>query len=210
MSHVLLVDDHPIFRHALRAIISRKQPHLSILEAETLAGARTVLAREPDVVLVLLDLKLSDCGGFTGLLSLKSEFSQVPVAVVSAKADTTTIKSAMALGAAGFIPKSAKRADIARAVNAILSGDLWVPSTMSANAIPTKVEAIASLTPAQLRILLGVQRGLRNKEIALEMGVVEQTVKAYMNVMFRKLGVQSRTQAVILAQSLAVGTDDDT
>ena len=204
MSYILLADDHPLFRHALRSIINWKHPQLAIREAETLAGARAILTNDSDVALILLDLKMSDCGGFTGLLSMKSEYPQIPTAIVSASADTATVKSAMALGAAGFIPKSAKRADIAKAIATVLAGDVWLPSSIVPNELPQHVDAIASLTPAQLRILLCLQRGLRNKEIAHEMGVAEKTVKNYMGVMFLKLGVSSRTQAVIVAQQLAL------
>jgi DNA-binding NarL/FixJ family response regulator len=205
MTAVLLVDDHPLFRHALRSIISRKHAQLEINEAETLRGARSALSRQPETALVLLDMKLSDSHGFNGLLSLKSEFPKTPIAIISASCDTATVNSAIAFGAAGFIPKSAKRADIALAITTILSGDLWTPSTLVPSAIPEHVNAIASLTPAQLRIFQSLQRGLRNKEIAQEMGVAERTVKAYMCTMFIKLGVTSRTQAVILAQRLVPG-----
>lgn len=205
MSSVLLVDDHPLFRHALRSVISRRHSQFSIHEAETLSGARAILARTPDIAMVLLDLKLSDSGGFNGLLSLKSEYPQIPIAIVSATADAAIVNGAMALGAAGFIPKSAKRADIANALTTILSGDIWVPSTITPMAVPHHVDAIASLTPSQLRIFLCLQRGLRNKEIAHEMGLAEKTVKAYMGAMFVRLGVSSRTQAVIFAQHLAPG-----
>jgi DNA-binding NarL/FixJ family response regulator len=209
MTGVLLVDDHPLFRHALRSIITRRHPQLAIREAETLEAARKVLAKETDIALVLLDMKMSDSGGFTGLLNIKSEFPQIPVAIVSASGNTATIKSAVTFGAAGFIPKSAKRADIAKAIETLLAGEVWLPVPITPSAGSKNVEAIASLTPAQLRILLCLQRGLRNKEIAREIGVSERTIKAYTGMMFIKLGVNSRTQAVILAQSMAADLLND-
>jgi DNA-binding NarL/FixJ family response regulator len=204
---ILLVDDHPLFRQALRAVVNRAQPQLYICEAETLAGARAILARESNFEIVMLDLKLPDCCGFTGLMSLQSEYPQIPFTVVSSSADATTISRAMAFGAAGFIPKSTKRADIAYALETILSGEIWTPSSVLSDPVPKLIELIASLTPAQLRVLMGVQCGLRNKQIAFEMGVTEKTVKAYMTALFRKLGVNSRTQALIAAQTLLLETE---
>lgn len=203
MVRILIADDHPLFRQALRAVISRNQPQIEIMEAETLAGARAILAREQDVVAVLLDLKMSDCGEFSSLLSLRGEFPEIPVAVVSSSSDTATISGAMAFGAAGFIPKSSAPGEIAKAVAAVLEGEIWLPEFYSSVPVSTGAQSIASLTPAQLQILMGLQRGLRNKEIAYEMGVTEKTVKAYMTAMFRKLGVSSRTQALIAMQSLS-------
>jgi DNA-binding NarL/FixJ family response regulator len=202
MGRILLADDHPLFRHALRVVISRAHPQLGICEAETLAGAKAILAREQDVTLVMLDLKMSDCGDFNGLLSLRGAYPQIPVVVVSSASDPSTISHALALGAAGFIPKSSTRAEIARAMATILAGEIWAPAISYPAPVSEGVRSIASLTPAQLQILMGLQRGLRNKEIAYDMGVTEKTVKAYMTTMFRKLGVNSRTQALISVQAL--------
>ena len=173
---ILLIDDHPLFGRPFAPLSTTRNRRLQICEAETLAGARAILAREPNFVIVLLDLKLPDCcRGFSGmLLSLQSEYPQIPVAVVSSSSEPRQrVSRAMAFGAAEFIPKSAKRADIDRALETMLSGELWAPDAMLADAIPELVEAIASLSPAQLRVLMGVQRGLRNKQIAFEIGIAE-------------------------------------
>ncbi len=204
MSRVLLADDHPLFRQALRAAVVLAQPQFTIEEAGTLEMARAALAREQDFVLVLLDLKMPDCVGFSGLLSLRSEFPQVPVVVVSSSESATTVSRAMAFGAAGFIPKSASINEIGQALVTVLAGDLWTPPATPAAAVPEVVDTIASLTPAQLRTLMGLQRGLLNKQIAFEMGVTEATVKAHITTMFRKLGVVNRTQALIVAQNFVL------
>lgn len=207
MSRILLADDHPLFRQALRAVIKSAHPHLGVCEAESLAGACVLLAASNDICLALLDMKMSDCEGFSGLLRLQGEFPQVPVVIVSSSCDAATISRAMAFGAAGFIPKSASRADITQALNTILSGEVWAPLSVPGGPVPPLVKSIASLSPAQLRILMGLQRGLRNKEIAFEMGVTEKTVKAYVTTMFRKLNVTNRTQALIVAQTLLAETE---
>lgn len=207
MSRILLVDDHPLFRHALRTVIAGGHPQLKFCEADTLAGACAALERDKDVVLVLLDMKLPDSEGFAGLLKVQSEFPRLPVAIVSDNDDTATISRAMAFGAAGFIPKTTPRAAFSEALACILSGEAWAPASAADAAVPALVKSIASLSPAQLRILMGLQRGLRNKEIAFEMGVTEKTVKAYATSMFRKLDVTSRTQALIVARALLSETE---
>ena len=200
MSHVLLVDDHPLFRLALCAVISRIQPAVEILEAASLAGAKAIFEGEADIVLVLLDLKMSDSSNFTGLLNLKEMRPNTPIAIVSSSCDEQTIVRAIALGAAGFIPKSTEQSSIIEAVETILSGRVWTPSYSGSARSRKRKSAIFS--PMQLKILSGLQRGLRNKEIAKELGISEKTVKAYMSAMFLKLGVDSRMQALVAVQTI--------
>jgi DNA-binding NarL/FixJ family response regulator len=205
MDQILLVDDHPLFRQALQAVIARAAPQFAVIEAPNLTGARQLLSQNPDIKLVFLDLRMPDCGGFAGLLSLRAEFPQAPIVMVSASEDSATIGKAIAFGAIGFIPKSASNAEITEALAAVLAGDLWVPAAPAPSGITATVESIASLSPSQLKILLGLKRGLLNKQIASEIGVSEATIKAHLSVLFRKMGVSNRTQAVIAAETLTVG-----
>jgi DNA-binding NarL/FixJ family response regulator len=202
MGKVLLVDDHPLFRQALQAVIVRAQPDLEVVEARNLAEARRILGERPGITLVLLDLKMPDCGGFAGLLSLRADYPQAPIVIVSASEDTDTINRAIAFGAAGFIPKSSTNGEMTEALSAVLAGEVWTPNTAGPEPMPAAVESIASLSPAQLKILLGLKRGLLNKQIAGEIGVTEATIKAHMTILFRKMGVTNRTQAVIAAGAL--------
>lgn len=202
MSRIVLADGHPLFREALRALIGSAHPQLDVSMAESLHDVCTLLAAGNDTVLALVDMKMPDCEGFAGLLRLQEEFPQVPVAILSPSCDAATVSRAMAFGAAGFIPKTASRADITKALGCILSGKAWVPPSVPDVPLPALARSVASLSPAQLRILMGLHRGLRNKEIAFEMGVTEKTVKAYVTAMFRKLNVSSRTQALIAARIL--------
>jgi DNA-binding NarL/FixJ family response regulator len=204
MGRILIADDHPLFRAALQAAVQRALPDVLTIECESLGAAQAQLRAGPDTLLVLLDLKMPDCEGFAGLLALRSEFPAAPVVVVSATEDAATVQRAMAFGAAGFIPKSTPLSTMGAALRAILDGDSWTPSPDEPRA-PAAIEAgIAALTPAQLKILIGLQRGSLNKQIAHDMGVTEATIKAHLTAIFRKLGVHNRTQAVIAAQSLSV------
>ena len=154
--------------------------------------------------LLLLDLKLSDSDGFAGLAGIRADFPAVPVAVVSASEDARTVRRALAFGASGFIPKSSDLDQMVKAIEAVLEGEVWAPEGLEAEEDETSdLEArIATLTPSQLRILVGLKQGRLNKQIAWDLGVTEATIKAHLTGVFRKLGVHNRTQAVIVARSL--------
>jgi len=204
MGRVVIADDHPLLREALRAAVLKAVSGAALEECASLAAVQAALRAAP-ADLVLLDLKMPDCDGFVGLLALRGEFPAAPVVIVSATEDAETIRRAIALGAAGFIPKSTPLAEMVGALTAILEGETWVPHEVE---VSVAVDSgFSALTPAQLRILIGLQRGRPNKQIAFEMGVTEATIKAHLTAIFRKLGVQNRTQAVIAAQSLQVAPE---
>lgn len=201
MDRIVVADDHPLFRAALISAVRKASPDAEVVECASLAEARAALAAAP-VDLLLLDLKLSDVEGMAGLTTVRAEHPATPVAVVSASEEPQTIRRALALGAAGFIPKSAALPVMIEAIRAIQDGDAWAPEVGEAAAGEADLDArIASLTPSQLRILEGLKAGRLNKQIAFDLGVTEATIKAHLTSVFRKLGVQNRTQAVILAQS---------
>ncbi len=206
MTHrIVVADDHPLFRAALGSALSRAAPDATIEECSSLAGAREALGRG-SIDLLLLDLKMSDCDGFAGLVAVRGEHPAVPVVVVSASEDAGTIRRALAFGASGFIPKSATLPVMVEALSAILDGDVWAPEIGEDDGQPLMEHRIASLTPSQLKILIGLQQGRLNKQIAYDLGVTEATIKAHLTGVFRKLGVQNRTQAVIAAQALGADT----
>ncbi|MFA4892520.1 response regulator [Brevundimonas sp.] len=202
MDRIVVADDHPLFRAALGSALARAAPGALIDECDSLSGARAALKTRAD--LLLLDLKLSDCDGFAGLVAVRSEFPAVPVVVVSASEDAATVRRALAFGASGFIPKSAPLAEMVDALRAVLAGEMAAPD-LGEDPVSVELEhRIASLTPSQLKILTGLQQGRLNKQIAFDLGVTEATIKAHLTGVFRKLGVQNRTQAVIASRSLAL------
>ena len=203
MDRIIVADDHPLFRAALRSALARAAPEALVEETPSLVGARKALACGP-VDLLLLDLRLSDSEGFAGLVGVRSDFPAVPVAVVSASEDTATIARAIAFGAAGFIPKSASLAEMIEGLTAILAGESWAPILTGMPESEPIEQRIATLTPSQLKILVGLQQGRLNKQIAFDLGVTEATIKAHLTGVFRKLGVQNRTQAVIAARALSL------
>jgi DNA-binding NarL/FixJ family response regulator len=208
MPRILLADDHPLFRQALSAVLTWSNPGFEIEEAGTLESAFNLLSKRSDITLVLLDLKMPDSPGFGGLLTLKSKYPLVPIIVVSAISDAETIDRAIEFGASGFIAKSATHNEIASAIKSVLAGDVWAPEvTLKKNT--SLASPIASLTPGQLRILAGLQKGLSNKLIAAGMGISVATVKVHMADMFKKLGVMNRTQAAIAAKTLNLPADPE-
>lgn len=207
MDRVVIADDHPLFRAALVSALTRAAPGREVVETPSLQGAREALAAGGAAIeLLLLDLKLSDSDGFAGLTGIRADYPAVPVAVVSASEDARTVRRALAFGASGFIPKSSDLDQMVRAISAVLEGEAWTPEGLEPeNGETAEMEArIASLTPSQLRILVGLKQGRLNKQIAWELGVTEATIKAHLTGVFRKLGVHNRTQAVIAAQSLEI------
>lgn len=205
MDRIVVADDHPLFRAALVSALARAAPGREVVETPSLQGAREALtAGGTAIELLLLDLKLTDSDGFAGLTGIRADHPAVPVAVVSASEDARTVRRALAFGASGFIPKSSDLDQMVQAISAVLEGETWTPEGLEAeDAQAAEMEArIASLTPSQLRILVGLKQGRLNKQIAWDLGVTEATIKAHLTGVFRKLGVHNRTQAVIAAQSL--------
>ena len=199
MDRIVVADDHPLFRAALRSAVDKAAPGAEVVECASLAEAKAAMVAGP-VDLLLLDLKLSDSEGMAGLAAVRAEQPTVPVAVVSASEDAPVVRHALGLGAAGFIPKSSSLPQMVEAIAAILAGDSWAPDVPETD--DDLAGRVASLTPSQLRILEGLKAGRLNKQIAFDLGVSEATIKAHLTSVFRKLGVHNRTQAVILAKSL--------
>ena len=206
---LIIVDDHPLFRGAMRQALSGGLdvglqgigPAL-IHEASNFSELKSLLLEHPDVDLVLLDLAMPGVSGFSGLLALRAEYAAMPVVIVSANDDPSTIRRALDLGASGFVSKSAGIDTIREAISCVLRGDVWKPddldlATESDPEIADLVTRLATLTPQQTRVLAMISQGLLNKQIAYELSVSEATVKAHVSAVLQKLNVDSRTQAVI-------------
>lgn len=151
---------------------------------------------------MLLDLSLNGVGGLTGFVALRALQASLPIAIVSATDDPITIRAAIALGASGFISKSSSPEHIKEAVQTILDGGIWSPLSDNDDDLldPDMIElirCIRKLTPQQGRVLSMMADGMLNKQIAHELSVSEATIKAHVSAVLYKLGVESRTQAVI-------------
>ena len=205
---ILIADDHPLFRSALRQALSMGLgPEARLVEAESIAELEARLTEKADWDLVLLDLNMPGAYGFSGLVLLRGQYPQVPVVMVSAQEEAAVVVKSREFGASGFIPKSSSLETIQQAVRTVLDGDVWWPAqvnesvSVSAEAKAAS-EGLASLTPQQFRVLTMVCEGLLNKQIAYELSVSEATIKAHVTAIFRKLNVRTRTQAALLLQQL--------
>jgi DNA-binding NarL/FixJ family response regulator len=201
--HIIIADDHPLFRDALRLTLETRPSTATVRAAGSLDEAAKLIGVS-EVDLVLLDLTMPGVQGLSGLLYLRAQFPSVPVVVISASEDRSIARKCIAFGAAGFVPKSASATAINAAIDKVLAGGLFIPAEMEGDEVPDRdTEALAArlgaLTPQQVKVLMMLSQGLLNKQIAYALSVSEATVKAHVSAILAKLGVESRTQAVILA-----------
>ena len=206
----LIADDHPLFRGALREAVSGLFQHVEIGEAGSFEDVAKLLESGGEVDLILLDLNMPGVRGFSGLMYLRAQYPSVPIVVVSANDDPTVIRRCMDLGTSGFIPKTLGIEEMRAAIKRVLEGGVWTPPDVDLSAgadteTANLMARLASLTPQQVRVLMMLSEGLLNKQIAYELSVSEATVKAHVSAILQKLGVESRTQAVITAAKIELG-----
>lgn len=202
---VLIADDHPLFREALSTIVNMTVPDSQIEQATNYQETWQALEQKA-FNLVFIDLNMPDSNGLTDLILLKKTYPQIPMVVVSAHEEADIIRSCIHNNASGYIIKSAKPESIRSAITDILEGKTYVPenidlSNQSGATSPTS-ELISSLTPSQLKVFIEIGKGKLNKQIAYDLEITEATVKAHITSIFKKLNINTRTQAVILAQQL--------
>ena len=209
-TRILIADDHPLVRGALRQAVSGAVKDADIVEAADLDALSKSLAENDEVDLVLLDLAMPGVRGFSGLLYLRAQYPGVPVVVVSANEDRGVMRRCIDFGSSGFIPKTTDIETMRGAIRDLLDGKTWTPPDLDLSKPTDKdtadtVRRLASLTPQQVRVLMMLSEGLLNKQIAYELTVSEATVKAHVSAILQKLGVESRTQAVIVASKSEAG-----
>ena len=209
MTTILVADDHPLFREALRGVVGRNVPGAELHEADNADGLYAMADAHPDADLLLLDLNMPGAQGFSALVHLRGLHPQLPVVMVSAREEPAVIRRALDHGAMGFIPKSSNADALGAALRRVLDGDRVVPDLagLAPATAPDEHDVAArirELTPQQFRVLQMLGSGKLNKQIGYELGVSEATIKAHMSAILRKLGASNRTQAVLMAGRLSV------
>ncbi|HBF32031.1 response regulator transcription factor [Rhizobium sp.] len=199
---IIIADDHPLFRGALRQAVSGMEGAHVIVEAGTFDEARSAVIGNPDTDVMLLDLAMPGISGFSGLMALRAEFYSLPIIICSATDDSTTIRRALELGASGFISKSSGIDEIRTAIQTVLNGDIACPIQLDGEQeqdaeLADLMARLKTLTPQQNRVLGMLCEGLLNKQIAYALSVSEATIKAHVSAILLKLKVDSRTQAVV-------------
>src|ERR1700688_4509564 len=206
---IIVAEDHPMFRAALVLTVRRLMPEAQLMEVASHEGLEKALARCGDVRLFLLDLRMPGAHGLSSLVFLRGEYPDVSVAIISGGAYAETIGRARQLGASAFIPKSAPIDTIAQALSCVIRGELWFPEYDAAPAGRGQKlqDQLTTLTPQQFRVLKYLADGMLNKQIADILEISEGTVRAHVTAILRKLGVSTRTQAVILVTELDLERD---
>jgi DNA-binding NarL/FixJ family response regulator len=205
----LIADDHPLFREALISALRPLFDNVEIIQSDNLDSTLEALQQNPDFDLVLLDLNMPGCERFYGLIRVSKDFPEVPVAVISASDSIEVVSKVMSLGAKGFIPKATPTHTIADALKQIMNGNNWLPEGMQTSIeqgapVIDIAKQVGELTPKQFQVLQLLQNGLLNKQIAFNLNITEATVKAHISALFRKLNVNTRTQAVLLLKNLDI------
>ena len=207
---VLIADDHPLVLGALRQAVSGALPGAYIYEAIDFESLAAALTEAPDMDLVLLDLSMPGVRGYSSLLFLRAEYPSLPIIVVSGNEDRAVMRHCLEVGAAAYVPKSLDVESMRTAIRTVLDGGQWAPPDLDLSAAASGeasalVRRLSSLTPQQVRVLMMLSEGLLNKQIAYQLSVSEATVKAHVSAILQKLGVESRTQAVIAAAKIEAG-----
>lgn len=216
---ILVIDDHPLIREAVRNILGRLGENIAVLEAADCGGALHLAEEHSDLDLILLDLGLPGKSGMDALDTLREQHPAVPVVVLSASDDRDNVIGALDRGAMGFIPKSSSNEVMLNALRLVLSGGVYLPPKVfipdraaTPSAMPTDTAGTTSmpelgLTERQLQVLALIVQGKPNKLICRELGLAESTVKIHVSAILKALNVTSRTQAVIAVGRLGLKLD---
>jgi DNA-binding NarL/FixJ family response regulator len=207
---ILVVDDHPLIREAMKTVLKQLDGAIEVLEAGSCEDALAIASRQLELSLILLDLKLPGMSGLDGLQTLREEHPDVPVVVLSASESRSEVMRALDLGAMGFIPKSQPSRVMIGALKLVLSGGVYLPAEVMSQPEPppraaedeptydsSPTAADIGLTPRQTEVLSLLVQGKPNKIICRELNLAEGTVKIHVAAILKALGVSNRTQAVV-------------
>ncbi len=201
----LLIDDHPLVREGLAAVLMQLESGIEVLHAADAEHGLRLARAHDDLDGVMADLKLAGQSGLVAVQALHAEWPLLPVIVVSSSEEPSDVRAALKAGARGYLPKSSGNATILAAVRLVLSGEIYVPPLMLGHGAPSMTGAgDAILTDRQLEVLRLLCKGHPNKTIGRELDMQEKTVKGHVTAIFRALGVVNRTQAVEAARRTGI------
>lgn len=209
---ILFADDHPLFREGVKPVLLKLAAEVEIVEAKDFPAAFEIARRYEDIDLALLDLYMPGMSGIDGIACFRASFPHVPVAVLSAADERESIQRLLANGALGYICKSSPSDVILSALRLVLAGGVYIPPSLlhegdddGSNVIVLESGKQEALTRRQVDVLRELAKGLNNKQIAQNLNVTEGTVKIHLATIFRVLNVNSRTEALLLAQKMGLG-----
>jgi len=214
MYHFHVADDHPLFRTAMSDVIDIHFPNSQITTSSSLEETVQALKESTELDLLFLDLNMPGSEDLFGLISVRRNFPEVPVVIVSGWQDQRIIARAIGHGAGGFIPKSLPTETIVDAVKKILNGEHWTPLDPAHLEVSAPDEdeldiahRISTLTTQQHKVLAALKGGQLNKQIANDLGITEATIKAHISAILKKLQVANRTQAVVALGKISLSDD---
>jgi DNA-binding NarL/FixJ family response regulator len=211
---ILFADDHPLFREGVKPLLHKLGPDVEVIEAKDFPAAFEAARHYPDLDLALLDLCMPGMPGVDGVVRFRAAFPQLPVAVLSAADERDSIQRLLANGVLGYVCKSSPSDVILNALRLMLAGGVYIPPSLLDEGhedngrfpVPDSIRN-ESLTRRQVEVLRELAKGLNNKQIAHNLNVTEGTVKIHLATIFRVLSVNSRTEALLLAQKMGLASN---
>ena len=198
LPRVLVVDDHPLYSDGLRTALQDAGLVLEVAIAASVNLAKADLSQHPDTDLVMLDLSLPGESGLQLLQWMETLPCPVPVVVISSCDDETTVATARAAGAVGFMSKSSGRDALCHLLRTVSAGESCFPSLLAIG------QGSDHLTPRQYQVLRCLAEGMPNKRICQALGLTEHTVKTHLKSIFQLLGVHNRTACIAQARDMGL------
>lgn len=196
--HILIVDDHALFRTGMRMILTQVGEATGVSEASSIKEAFEFT--EHDIDIILLDIHLPGVNGIEGIKPLRDKFSGVPIVILSASTDPSSINDARGLGASGFLHKAAMAEEIVSSINIVLDGGTCFSGDIALEDYEHDKSLSNALTPRQVEVLIYLCEGKPNKLIARELEMSENTVRVHVSAILNALGASNRTEAMLIAQ----------
>ncbi|HEU5134173.1 MAG TPA: response regulator transcription factor [Steroidobacteraceae bacterium] len=197
---LLIVDDHPLFRDGLAALLRQASADTAVMQASTTEEALQ-LVDEQIFDAMFMDLVMPGLCGEPAIREFARRHPDLPIIVLSSSEDPGDVRRVLNAGASGYIPKSATAQTVVSALTLVLSGNIYVPpllvsaATRAAESAASAPRSLSALTDRQVDVLKYLRDGLSNKEISASLGIAEKTVKVHIAAIFKTLNVVNRTQA---------------
>ncbi|MEI6419131.1 MAG: response regulator transcription factor [Sphingomonadales bacterium] len=195
---LLIADDHDLLRDVLGAYLAAENGMEAVLVADQPAALKAMAQDRFD--LVLLDYAMPGMNGLTGLEQALAAAQGAPVALMSGNVAADLADRALAMGAAGFVPKTLPAKSMLNAIRFMASGEIYLPLSLARTPEPAPPGPADALTPRERQVLKGLCAGHANKEIARDLGLSEPTIKLHVKLLCRKLDARNRTHAAMIAK----------
>ena len=210
--NVLVVDDHPVLREGIAALLRQAGPDTVVHQGGDVTGALQLAAERSDLDVIVLDLMMPGIGGMEAIAEFGRIRPDVPVIVLSSSEDPRDARKALAQGALGYVPKSASQHTLLSAIRLVLNGELYVPPLILNDLSDIASQQLGqagrgggtALTERQVDVLKRLSEGQPNKVIAHELELSEKTVKAHITAIFKALNVVNRTQAALVGRQMGL------